>query len=196
MGGCGLGDKPVEPGRYILVFECDGVKTPPTELVVVQNNVLRQIKAEFRFERKGLVSMDTPVPMVLTVENGTRTTIRFPQRGANMEGVTLSIDRKEPASSAGLFYPWEKLCQSNVTVDTYTWDAVSSIPSVVLRPGEHFEQRFLLKDAYSPDRAGDYEITIGTVLSILVGEKKGEFADMCPIRVPVTASAGLEFQTN
>ena len=194
-GGWGFGDKPVEPGRYTLVFEWKGVKTSPTELMVVQNDILRQIKAEFRFERQGIVSENTPVPMVLTVQNGTAMTIRFPQRGVTDNGVGIIINRKEPAYYEDTFYPWEKLCQSKYSVDTYTWDDDSDIPSVVLRPGERFEQRFLLKDAYSPDRAGDYEITIRTVLPILVGEKNGEFAAICPIRVPVTASAKLMFKS-
>ena len=194
LGGWDLGKK-VQPGRYILVFECDGLKTPPTELMVVQSDVLRQIKAEFRFEREGSVSKNTPVYMVLTVQNGTGMTIRFPQRGVTGEDVGISIARKEPAFNDATFYPAEKLCQSKYSVDTYTWDAVSYIPSVVLRPGEHFEQRFLLQDAYSPDLPGEYEINIETVLPILVGEKDGEFAAMCPIRVPVTATAKLVFNS-
>jgi hypothetical protein len=47
----------------------------------------------------------------------------------------------------------------------------------------------LLEDVYSFDQAGEYEITFATVLSVLVGEKNGQYAGMCPIRVPVTASA-------
>jgi hypothetical protein len=72
--------------------------------------------------------------------------------------------------------------------DTYTWD-VPEVPSVVLQPGAHFEQRFLLEHAYSFDEAGDYEVTFATVFSVLVGEKNGEFADLCPIRIPVTGRA-------
>jgi hypothetical protein len=193
-GGAGLGKVKVEPGRYVLVFECDGVKTPPTELVVVKNDLMSEIKAEFRFERQGVVNMDTPVWMVLTVQNGTATTIRFPQIGV-MEGVGLDIERKEPAFGDQTFYPWEKLAKSKNSWDTYNWNDASEVPAVVLGPGEHFEQRFLLKDAYSPDREGDYEVTIETVLPILAGTKEGEFASMCPFRLPVTASAKLVFKS-
>jgi hypothetical protein len=73
--------------------------------------------------------------------------------------------------------------------NTYTWDVASEVPSVVLSPGRHFEQRFLLEDAYSFDQSGDYEITFATVLSVLVGEKNGQYTGMSPIRIPVTASA-------
>lgn len=188
-GGWGFGEQKVKSGRYILVLECAGEKTPPVKLIVERSDILDQIKAEFRFEREGTVTKATQVPVVLTVQNGSEATIRFPQRGAMMEGVSLRIICDEPAFHSDFFFPWEKLSQSNIMPDTYTWDVASEVLSVVLRPGEHFEQRFLLEDAYSFDRAGNYEITFGTVLSILAGEKNGQFADLCPIRVPVTASA-------
>jgi hypothetical protein len=170
-------------------LECAGEKTPPLELIVERSEILDQIKAEFRFEREGAVTRGNQVPVVLAVQNNSQAIIRFPHRGAMMEGVSLTIVRKEPALQSALFFPWEKLSHSSVMPDTYTWDVASEIPSVVLQPGEHFQQRFLLGDAYSFDQAGDYEIRFDTVLSVLVGEKNGEFADLCPIRLPVTASA-------
>jgi hypothetical protein len=188
-GGWGFGEEKVGPGRYLLVLECAGEKTPPLELIVEQSEILDQIKAEFRFEREGAVTRGNQVPVVLAVQNNSQAIIRFPHRGAMMEGVSLTIVRKEPALQSALFFPWEKLSHSSVMPDTYTWDVASEIPSVVLQPGEHFQQRFLLGDAYSFDQAGDYEIGFDTVLSVLVGEKNGEFADLCPIRLPVTASA-------
>jgi hypothetical protein len=152
-GGWGFGEEKVEPGRYLLILECAGEKTPPVELIVVRSEILDQIKAEFRFERDGAITKSTHVPVVLAVQNGSQAIIRFPQRGAMMEGISLGIIRKEPVSHRALFFPWEKLSQSGVMPDTYTWDVASEIPSVVLQPGEHFEQRFLLEDAYSFDRA-------------------------------------------
>ena len=188
-GGWGFGEENVKAGHYILLLECVGERTPPVELIVERSEILEQIKAEFRFEREGVVMRAAQVAVVLTVQNNSDATIRFPQRGAMMEGVSLRIVRKEPAFHSDLFFPWEKLTKSTVIPDTYTWDVASEVPSVVLQPGEHFEQRFLLEDACSCDQAGDYEIGFTTVLSVLVGEKNSQYADMCPIRFPVTASA-------
>jgi hypothetical protein len=188
-GGWGLGKEKAEPGHYSLILECAGEKTPPVELIVERSEILRKIKAEFRFERDGAITKDTEVPVVMAVQNDSVAVIRFPRRGAMMEGVSLRIVRKEPAFQSEFFFPWEKLSSSTVMPDTYTSDAGPEIPSVVLQPGEHFEQRFLLKDAYSFDRTGDYEVTFATVLSVLVGERSGPFADLCPIRLPVTAIA-------
>jgi len=188
-GGWGFGEEKVKSGRYLLVLECAGAKTAPVELIVERSEIFDQIKAEFRFEHEGAVTRTTQVPVVLTVQNASAATIRFPQRGAMMEGVSLRIIREKPAFHSDLFFPWEKLIESRVMPDAYTWDVAFEIPSVVLQPERHFEQRFLLEDVYSFDQAGEYEITFATVLSVLVGEKNGQYAGMCPIRVPVTASA-------
>ena len=157
-----------------------------------RSEILSQLKAEFRFESEGAVTRSTPVPVVLTVDNGSQATIRFPQRGAMMEGISLEIVRKEPPSHWALFFPWEKLSQSNTMPDTYSWD-FPEIPSVTLKPGEHFEQHFLLEDAFLFDQAGDYQVTFATVFSVLVGEKDGPFVDVCPIRIPATGSANITF---
>lgn len=190
-GGWGLGEETVESGHYTLVLECVGNRTPPVELIVEQSEILHQITADFRFERQGAIRPDTQVPVVLTVQNNSPVTIRFPQRGAMGEGIGLDIIHQDPPSGSSLFFPWEKLSDSNVMPDTYAWDVASQVPSVVLQPGEHFEQRFLLQDAYLFNQAGDYNVTFSTVLSVLVGEKDGQFAEICPIRIPVTASANF-----
>ena len=137
-GGWGFGGEKAESGRYLLVLECAGERTPPVELIVERSNILDQIKAEFRFEREGAMTKGTQVSIVLTVQNRSQTTIRFPQRGAMMEGVSIRIIREEPALHSALFFPWEKLSQSSIMPDTYTWDVASEVPSVVLRPGEYF----------------------------------------------------------
>jgi len=188
-GGWGFGNEKVESGRYILVLECAGERTPPVELIVERNDIFDQVKVELRFEREGVVTKATQVPVVLTVQNGSEATIQFPHRAAMMEGASLRIVRKEPSFHSDLFFPREEPSHSKVTPDTYTWDLVSEAASVLLQPGEYYEHHALLDGAYSFDRDGDYEITITTALSVLVGEKNGRFADLCPIRFPVTATA-------
>jgi hypothetical protein len=187
-GGWGFGDEMVEPGVYVLVLECAGEKTAPLQLIVEQSEILTQVKAQFRFERDGAITKSTHVPITLTVDNGSQATIRFPQRGAMAEGISLDVVRKEPAFHSALFFPSEKLSHSTILPDTYSWD-FPEIPSVTLKPGEHFEQHLLLEDAFSFDQAGENQVTFATVFSVLVGEKDGPFADACPIRIPVTGSA-------
>jgi hypothetical protein len=188
-GGWGFGDDRVEVGSYTLVLNCAGEKTAPLELIVERNLISDQIKAEFRVERSGVIKMGTPVPVTLTVQNDSENTMRFPRRGAMGEGVSLRVVRDEPAFHSAFFYPSAKLSDSRVMPDTYTWDVASEVPSVILKPGEHFEQHFSLEEAYSFDEPGNYEVTFATVLAVLVGEQNGPFADLCPIRFPVVADA-------
>lgn len=54
------------------------------------------------------------------------------------------------------FHPADKLSHSTISASTYTWDIAAEIASVVLEPGEHFEQKFLFEDAHSFDQPGKY----------------------------------------
>jgi hypothetical protein len=60
------------------------------------------------------------------------------------------------------------------------------MPSIILKSGESFEQHFLLERAYRFDQPGAYEVEFLTVLTTLVGEQSGPFADKALIRIPVT----------
>jgi hypothetical protein len=189
-GGWGLGDERVQAGSYTLVFECAGEKTEPVKMIVEKNDVIDQITAGFHFDRSGMIKMSDPVRVILTVNNNSKSTIRFPQRGAMDEGISVSVRRGEPGLRAEFFYPWEKLSNPRTMPGfTYTWSGASQVPSVVVNPGQHFEQQLSLKDAYSFDRAADYEVTFGTVLSVLVGRENGQFSNLCPIRLLATGSA-------
>ena len=100
-----------------------------------------------------------------------------------MEGVSVRVSRDQPAFRSDFFYPWQKLKQFALSPDTYGWDVASQLPSVTLKPGERFEQKLSLEDAYKFDQVGNYDVTFSTVVSILVGDKHGPFADLCPIRI-------------
>jgi hypothetical protein len=100
-----------------------------------------------------------------------------------MEGVIVKLDRKEPAYHSELFYPWDKLSRSATSFDTYTWDAAQQLPSITLRPGKRFQQKLLLENAFKFDQPGKYTVTLATVVSTLVGDRRGPFADLCPIRL-------------
>jgi hypothetical protein len=181
IGGWGFNaDK---PGSYLLVLTCAGKQTPPVHMVVEDNDLSKQIIPAFHFERSGELPMETSIPVTFSVTNGSPYAIHFPQRGIMFEGVSIAIDRKEPAYHSDFFYPWEKLSQSKTSFDTYTWDAAQQLPSIKLRPGKQFQQRLLLENAFKFDRPGHYTVTFATVVSTLVGDKNGPFAALCPIRL-------------
>jgi hypothetical protein len=188
-GGWGFGEAEVETGTYILVLQCASEKTKPVELVVERNDIFDQIKADFHFERSGAITTGESVPVILSVQNNSKYRIRFPQRGSMGEGVGIEVHRQEPAMSSAFFYPSDKLARATSMPDTYSWDSAPYVTSISLGPGERFEQRFTLEDAYTFDQPGDYEVTFNTLLAILVGEKNDPFADYCPIRLAVVGKA-------
>ena len=189
-GGINLGDK-TQAGKYALVYECSKQKTKPVEVMVEENEIFNQVKAEFKFERSGIVKAGTSVPVVLSVQNNSAYTIRFPERGPSGADVGVEAIRENPPSSYMTIYPAEKLSHSDHSALSYTWDVSTQIPSVVLKPGEHFEQTFLFEEAYSFDLPGKYQVKFSTVLQVLVGEKNGPFAQVCPMRIPAAVAEQL-----
>lgn len=189
-GGCGLG-KDIQAGIYTLVFEFAKRKTKPVKLEVCDLDIIKKIKAEFVFRKTGDVAADTRIPVELRIRNTSNHTIQFPKRGNHEAYVWVHVHREEPPRVSQFFYPSEKLLteRPGVIFDTYTWNAREKVSSVVLNPGETFEQVLLLADCYEFWGAGDYLVVFGTTLQILVGNKSGEFAEFCPIRIPVSGSA-------
>ena len=179
----GWGVQPKEAGAYLLQLEYNGQRTERVPLIVEADDVLHDIFAAFEFEKSGSIDAGVSVAVVLRVTNNSRFPIRFPQRGAMMEGISIWVKRESPAYYAAFFYPWEKLTQSTVAPDTFTWDFAEKIPSITLDPGQSFRQRLSLEDAYQFDQPGTYTVTFSTVLSVLVGDRHGPYADFCPIRV-------------
>ena len=104
------------------------------------------------------------------------------------ESISLRVVSEEPYGTSEFFYPREKLDAASTSApDGYSWRNAAEVPSVVLRPGEHFEQRLLLNNAYAFERPGHFQVTFSTVLAVLLGEGAGEFRDLCPIRLPAEA---------
>ena len=185
-GGQTLGQS-VQPGKYVLVWECSKQKTKPVELTVEENEIFNQVRTEFRFERRGTVKIGSSVPVVLSVNNDSPYVIRFPERGVLGAEISVGAIRESRSSYTMTFYPADKLSHADTTPSTYTWDATSWFPTVVVKPGEHFEQKFLFEDAYEFDQPGKNKVMFSTVLEVLVGEKSGPFAPMCPMRFPASA---------
>jgi hypothetical protein len=180
-GGWGIEAK--EVGVYDLELACSGERTKRTPLIVEADEVFNKIRASFEFAQSGSIKAGVPVPVIFSVMNDSVFPIRFPQRGVMMEGVSISVKRDSPAYRADFFYPWEKLSQFPLSPETYTWDFATKIPSIKVEPGQRFEQRFALEDAYHFDEPGKYTVTFSTAISVLVGDEQGPYASLCPIRI-------------
>jgi len=220
MGGHGLADKIVGPGKYRLQFEVADKKSPLVETTIVEWAELKLIYGGFTFEPVGVISANQSVSVTFWVKNKTKETIRFPVRSNIAGGVSIRVTRKEPPESAGFFYPPEKLIlpEEESYVDKsrgfladasveermnymrsslmgrYNWQTMPRIPTIVLKPGESFEQNLRLEEAYKFWGPGDYKVTFSTVLDVLVGEKDGKLASACPMRVLVTGVGMFKVQ--
>lgn len=171
------------PGSYSLVLECGGKHTERVPLIVEKDEITGKISATFHFEKSGSIQLGEMIPVVFSVINDSPFPIRFPKRGVMMEGVSLRVVRDKPAYRSDFFYPWEKLSQFPLSPGTYTWDVARKLPSITLGSTERFDQRLSVEDAYRFEQPGNYEVTFSTVVSVLVGDQDGPFAELCPIRV-------------
>jgi len=179
----GWGIKAKEAGLYELELGCSGQRSDRIPLMVEADEIIHKIRATFEFAKSGSIKTGAQVPVIFSVINDSAFPIRFPQRAVMVEGISISVKRDLPAYQADFFYPWEKLTQYPVSPDTYTWDFAAEIPSITLEPGQRFEQRLALEDAYKFEEEGNYTITFSTAISVLVGDKQGPYANLCPIRV-------------
>lgn len=118
--------------------------------------------------------MGSSVLVALNVINNSPYPIRFPEPGVEGAEVSVGVIRESPSSSTTMtFYPARELSHFRSAPLTHTWDVAPGIPSVVLKPGERFDQKFFFEHAYSFDQPGKYKAMISTVLQVLVGEKSG-----------------------
>ena len=179
----GWGIEADEAGAYELELECSGERTERVPLIVEADDLSHQIKATFEFGESASITMGAQVPVIFSVINSSAFPIRFPHRGVMMEGISISIKRDAPAYRADFFYPWEKLKQFALSPDTYTWDVATELPSITVEPGEQFQQRLALEDAYQFEEPGNYSVTFSTVVTVLVGNDDGPYGLLCPIRL-------------
>jgi hypothetical protein len=206
IGGAGLGEDKVQLGRYKLVFEFAGQQTSPAYISMEDVPILKQVAANFTFGHSGHndapldVHLPTAETVTLYVHNGSNQALVFPRRGGLGRSVSVSINRADGGYANDFFFPDEKLLGENksgegaISYDVFSWDVAGEIPTIILQPGKTFRQQLSLQDAFDEaDRglhldSGEYEVTFSTELQVLIGEKKGRWAEFSPVRIPVVST--------
>ncbi len=195
-GGMGLFEKP-QPGVYHLQFEFAGQKTQPVSLTVEDLPILKKIQAGFVF---GSAQANGEVPVTFVVKNGSSETIRFSHRDGFNGMVWVSLTKKDKSYSSNSFYPANGLLDQdepqlpNQGYTNFTWDMAQKVPTVVIAPGMTYRQKLSMNDAFSeanhnlPLTPGQYQVTFGTNLQVLVGEADGALAAFSPVHIAVTDS--------
>jgi hypothetical protein len=198
LGGSGLDAEERQLGRYSLVFEFAGLKTPPAFLFVEDVPLLKQIQAEFIFSRSADGYIHPEGDVILIVQNDSDQVLRFPQPNEINSRVSFSLNKTDGRFRGGYFYPPDSQPgEGAISFDTFKWDIVGKVPSVTLAPGENFRQNMPLRKALEIAREsssvgpGKYDISISTTLQVLIGESGGTWTEISPVRIRVAATAGL-----
>jgi len=203
-GGWGLGTEKSQVGRYSVVFEFGGQSSPPVSFVVEDIPSLNDIVANFVFPSP--LDLGIPGSVTLTVRNGSKEIIRFPQRGEEITGsVSVKLNKTtEPKFTNEFPIPDSVLLasmglkESPIVSDSFTWAQVGKVPTVTLKPGETYQLKLPLASILSAGSSvgdalkivpGEYDLRLDTTLQVLLGEPGGPWASIVPLHLPVTATA-------
>jgi hypothetical protein len=203
-GGQDLGTEPQQPGRWTVVVEFAGRRSPPATFMLEHATVLEDIDASFTFTSP-LVLDAIDAAATLVVHNRSAETIRFPEPGLPGTHVTIGLTStsQPPAHSFSGFVPRELLIKASgvpltrILVDRFTWDLADRVPGRSVAPGGIYRLRLPVADvmqAIRADRpeslpAGEYELRLSTELHLLIGDREGPWRDVVPIRLPVVSTA-------
>jgi hypothetical protein len=203
LGGSGLDEESVQPGRYRLIFEFAGRQTSPAFLSVEDVQILKQVKTTFALGHPvdDAAPLDVHYPtaetVTLSVRNGSNQTVRFPRPGGPGRHVSVSIRRVDGGYTNEFFYPDEQLNGENKSeagspsYDRFSWDVAGEVPTITLQPGKTFRQELSLQAAFDEAKkglrldAGEYRVTFSTELQMLIGAEDGQWAELSPVRIPV-----------
>ncbi len=194
QGGQGLGEAAV-PGEYALVFEFAGRKSALATFVVEKQDPLESVFAGFVFKKTRTANSAFAT---LSVHNRSGHTLRFPERGANGP-VWVHLNGVD-GPTVHTFYPWNKLpnvgiAEGNISFNTFSWNLALEAVTITLKPGQSYRLSLSLRDVIENEQQqggvppGLYDVTFGTSLQILIGEKDGAFAQISPVRLSVEGSA-------
>lgn len=126
--------------------------------------------------------------------------LRFSHRDGLNGLVWVSLAKKDKSYGSGSFYPASGLLDQDepkLPTQGYTnfsWDMAEKVPTVVLAPGATYRQKLSLNAALNkanhnlPLTPGQYQVTFGTNLQVLIGETDGTFSTFSPVHIAVTGS--------
>jgi hypothetical protein len=186
-GGTGLG-KQVTVGRYTVSFECAGERTEDQLLEVVPNPFSTSIEARWVYGARSAV---------LHVENRTGKTLRFVKPGVSDSEVWIWVKEWQPPATSAAFIPQSELLRADEIPrslpDKPEWSNLSRWPVITVPAGKSWDRTVSLQSGYSFRDGREYEVTLGTVLLVFVGEGDDPEARLFPLRMPVTAITRLHW---
>lgn len=190
-GGDGIGEQAPSPGRYVVSFEFAGRKTADQAFEIVENPLLRSIEARFVFYDIGSGGIHARAAS-LHVENRTGRVLRYAKLGLYGSEVWLNVKEFQPPSTVSVSVPRSALPRASeipsFSFEKLDWGNRAKWPMIALPDGGSADREIALQSAYSFRDGREYEVTIGTVLTVFVGERDDPDAQLFPLRIPVSAS--------
>ena len=200
-GGHGLGLEAPQLGKYTLVFEFGGHRTPPQSFTVEDVPILSDLGAEFVFTSP-LVLGSPDTSATLTISNRSKETMRFFHWGQNQTQISGVLEKTSADPwSRGFVVPEYVLLKAGsvsslpFTVLTLSWAAADGLPLVTVAPGGVYRLRLPLFDVLArdgdprPGPPGQYQLRLSTVALLLIGQRDGPLRDLSPIRLPISSAA-------
>ena len=192
-GGWGFGERQPSPGRYIASFEFAGQRSVAQPFEIIPNPYSDKIEARWVFSGSksgGGVHMRG---VFLHLENKTGRVIRIARPGSNAADVWIKVETFDPPSRESKFVPQSAMLQAeeipSYSFEKLDWANQSRWPMIAVPSGESADLRLALHSAYSFRDRQEYEITIGSVLTVFVGEREDADAQLFPLRIPVATTA-------
>jgi hypothetical protein len=185
-GGWGLGEGPNLPGKYHLSFEYAGKKTEDQTLEIVPNPLEGLVQAYWVFDVKSHNA-------ILRVENHTDRIVRFAEPGLMGSELSISVRQDHPLSMAHQFVPESAVSPPHITpgysFDSLDWSNLSCWPIATVPPGQAVERTVALDAAFSFRYGQEYDVKLGWVMTLFVGESGDPEAHLFPERRVVTGDS-------
>jgi hypothetical protein len=191
--GCwGFGNRSPGPGRYVVSFEFAGQRTADQSFEIVPNRVFSGIGARWLFIDTNSGGIHTRGAS-LHLENKSGRVLRVAKPGSMGSEVWLRVKTFQPPTSESTFVPRSAMLRADEIPSTFfdklDWDNQSKWPMITVPGGGAVDRNLRLQSVYSFRDGQEYEITIGTVLTVFVGERDDSDAQMFPLRIPVSETA-------
>ena len=191
-GGWGFGSQPPSLGRYLVSLEWAGQRTPDQSFEVVPSPFSRSIEARWVFLDTKSGGDIHSRGVLLHVENKSDRVLRFAKPGLMGSFVWLTVKQFQPPSSESTFVPQAALLQDDevpsFSFDRLDWSNQSRWPMITVPGGGSVDRSLTLQSVYSFREGQEYEFTIGTVLTVFVGEPDDADAQLSPLRIPVSGT--------
>ncbi len=192
-GGWGFGERRLSPGRYIASFEFAGRRTPDRSFEIIASPLIQQIDAHWVFSDSKSGGDIHARGVLLHLENKTGRVLHIAKPGLSGNEVWINVKAIQPAANDTTFVPESARLEAgeiaSYVLDTLNWDNQPQWPMITVPAGGFTDRDVRFQAAYTFVDRREYEVTIGAILTVFVGERGDPDSPIFPLRILVSATA-------